>query len=548
MDELYGENNVLSSVPQGMPAVTVENGTFVGQCNDGVLSFKGIPYAKPPVGELRWQEAQHVEPSNTIREALYFGKSAIQTKLKSEKASYYKQGEDCLTLNIWTSNTSKRSLRPVMVWIHGGSYGWGGASNPLFDMHNFVKEHPEVVLVSINYRLGIMGFLDLTRIKGGESYTSSANLGILDQVTALEWIQRNISEFGGNPELVTIFGESAGAGSVSLLSVMPRAKGLFRRAIAQSGSVAFTSNRDECELLIQRLRLATGAETLSDLMKLSEDDLMRLNEKLNMYNCFPLRDGTIIPADPFAAYANGNANHVDFLMGTNKDEARFWIGELGGLPIFKKALAIWYENILKQINKTERKAVEDFIASRKDETIWNITEFFNELMFRIPMLTMADSHSDCGGKTFVYYWAYPSALPHRGACHAVEIAYVLNNTHEQIHTGNNINTELAGEVQQMWVNFAVTGNPSTPSHLFLPYNTSVRPCMQIDNVITSKNDILASQRQLFSPLIPLHISPLYCNMSLNVPTMWRLAAYTIVPFTVAASIITALLYKKKKEK
>ena len=316
MEVLYGENKELQAVPEGQPVAIVENGVFVGQSNDGVLSFKGIPYAKPPVGELRWHAPQRADSSDVIREAYYFGKSGIQTLSSSVRASYYKQGEDCLTLNVWTASDTTRH-RPVMVWIHGGSYGWGGTSDPLFEGHNFVKAHPEVILVTINYRLGLLGFLDLTQMEGGEDYAESGNLGLLDQVAALEWIQRNIAAFGGDASQVTIFGESAGGGSVSLLTVMPRARGLFQRAIVESGSVALSCTREDHKLLIGRLQKATGAQCVNDLMKLSESELMTINEGLNQYNCFPLRDGTILPLDPYAAYASGAAKDVDMLMGTN---------------------------------------------------------------------------------------------------------------------------------------------------------------------------------------------------------------------------------------
>lgn len=545
MDALYGENRVPAQVPDGAPAVAVENGTFVGRNDDGVLSFKGIPYAQSPVGNLRWREPHHVDTSSVVREALYFGKSGIQTSAVTARASFYKQGEDCLTLNVWTADCDTMSVRPVMVWIHGGSYGWGGTSDPLYDGHNFVKSHPDVVLVTINYRLGLLGFLDLTQLEGGEEYTCSGNLGLLDQVAALEWIQRNIRRFGGDPSTVTIFGGSSGGGSVTLLPLMAQARGLFKRIIAQSGSVALSSSREECRILIERVKKATGAKSVDDLLSLSEKDLMVLNEDLNDYNCFPMRDGKILPLDPYKAYADGAAKDIDMLMGTNRDECRYWIGAMGGVTGYKLALPVWYDNILSELDAPDRRAVERFVDTRDDERIWNITEFMNELMFRVPMLTIAESHSRAGGNTYVYYWSYPSALPERGACHAVELAYVLNNTQERIFTGDNVDQALAREVQQMWVNFAKTGNPSTEAHMFPRYDMEKRQCVRLDSVITVEEDLLGNQRELVSPLMKKQISPLYSNMSLNVPTVWCYVAYVFVPLLL---VIFAIVWWRRKHR
>ena len=546
MEVLYGENKELQEVPEGQPVAIVENGVFVGQCNDGVLSFKGIPYAKPPVGKLRWHAPQRIDSSSVIREACYFGKSSIQTLSSSVRASYYKQGEDCLTLNVWAASDTTRH-RPVMVWIHGGSYGWGGTSDPLFDGHNFVKAHPEVVLVTINYRLGLLGFLDLTQMEGGEDYAESGNLGLLDQVAALEWIQRNIAAFGGEASQVIIFGESAGGGSVSLLTVMPRARGLFQRAIVESGSVALSSTREEHKLLVERVQKATGAKCVNDLMKLSESDLMTINEGLNEYNCFPLRDGIILPLDPYAAYTSGTAKDVDMLMGTNGDEARFWIKSMGGLDMYKLMLSVWFDNVLMDLDNENRHQVEQFVDNRDDERVWNLSEFMTELMFRGPMLTMADAHSSSGGNTFVYYWSYPSARPLCGACHAVEVSYVLNNPQDTIYTGGNVNLALAAEVQKMWVNFAMTGNPSTTLHNFPCYDTASRQCMRLDTTMCVEKDLLSEQRQVVSPLVPLYISPLYCNMSLNVPTIWYCAAWVVIPLFLLVALLVWLFRRRRKK-
>ena len=540
MRALYGENKTLSSLPAGSPVLVAHNGQFVGKRQDGVCIFKGIPYAQPPVGKNRWKEPRQANESSEIREAYYYGKSGIQTLAESERASFYPQGEDCLTLNIWAAGDSLTD-KPVMVWIHGGSYGWGGTSDPLYDGLNFIKAHPDVVLVTINYRIGIMGFLDLSNFEGGEDYPSSANLGLLDQVEALRWIQRNIGSVGGDAANVTLFGESAGGGSVSLLPLVKEAKGLFRRVIAQSGSVALSSSKEECKLLAKRLQRLAKTHSVSDLLALSEKELMSLNEKLNDYNCFPMRDGNVLPLDPYTAYARGEAKDIDFFIGTNADEVRYWIGELGGETVYRLGLPIWYDNIIATLPKDEQKEVKQFVKQRNDKRIWNITEFLNELMFRAPALQMAQTQVEAGGKAFVYYWEQPSALKNRGACHAVELAYVFNNLDEHLYTGDNINENLAHECQEMWVNFAKTGNPSTANHIVPQYDTATRATIVLDSLIHVKNDPLAEQRQLVVPLLSHYISPLYSNISFNVPTVWKYGVCVAVPVLLITGVVIWML-------
>ena len=242
----YGENHAVTGDYDKTLAVKCRNGTFVGKRQDSVLCFKGVPFAKPPVAELRWKAPQPIEDGEGVFEAYYNGKTPIQTEWETEMASYYPQGEDCLYLNMWVNENDKTARKPVMVF---GSYGWGGTADPLYDGLNFVKKQSDIVLVSVGYRVGLMGFVDFSSVEGGEAFPDAPNLGLLDQIEALRWVQKNISGFGGDPDNVTIFGESAGGGSVSLLPMIPSAKGLFRRVIAESGSVALTFSKEECAVL-----------------------------------------------------------------------------------------------------------------------------------------------------------------------------------------------------------------------------------------------------------------------------------------------------------
>lgn len=546
MAALFGENRELPAADSASAlAVRADNGWFVGRDLDGVLGYKGIPYAMPPVGPLRWHAPVAAPAGNSVRQAYYFGYSAIQTEALSQYASYYPQSEDCLTLNVWTApcDTLDRARRAVMVYIHGGSYGWGGTSDPMFDGRNLVAAHPDVVLVSINYRLGIFGFLDLTNLKGGEAYTESANLGMLDQIAALKWVRRNIAQFGGDPDNVTIFGQSAGGGSVSLLTVMEPARGLFRRAIAESGSVALTSSKAQaCELTDMLVR-ETGIDSVQGLMALGRDELVKINRKLSAHNRFPMRDGRLIPLDPYRSYLDGAARDIDFMTGTNKDEACYWIGGMGGYYPFRVAINVWYENIMKGLPETEQKRLDDFCSRYPGGRTRGRVEFINDLMFRIPSTLSAADHARSGGRTYNYYFTKASYLPHRGAGHCMELAYVFGNLGETQYTGGPVDTLLSRRIQNMWVNFAKTGDPSADSIDWPEYNPDTRLTMVLGDTVRVESRVLDGQRQLIEPLAPLFISPLYDTLSLNTPTV-RIVGGTVL--AVLVLIVLAIVYTVRR--
>ena len=511
MTALYGENKVIEGDYPDSLAVETANGIFVGQREGGLLAFKGIPYALQPTGDRRWQVAKPEPDSRLVREAKYFGHTSIQGRSQHNAASLYPQGEDCLTLNVWTAADGMRTARrPVMVWIHGGSYVCNGTANPRDWGDSFVKAHPEVVWVSINYRLGLLGFLDLTSLPDGKEYSRSGNLGILDQVEALRWVKRNIAAFGGDPNLVTIVGHSAGAGSVSILSSIDEAQGLFRRAIMQSGSVALTSSREDCQKLTKRVLDATGAKTVADLQALSQDEIIALNDEVGAFYRFPERDGLLIPEDPYGRFDGFNSG-IDMLIGSNADEARYWIDAMGGEEDFGLAVQLWYRYLSMSLDDSQRESASRFLDIVPEDNPWPVAELLNDLMFRGPAIEMAQRHAASGGRTYMYYWNKALSDPIYGACHGTEVSYVLN-TGRQIKNGDQHNPALAAEVQQMWLNFARTGNPSTPSHYWPAYESAQRATMVLGYTITLANDLLGQQRQLIAPLIPEYISPVFSDL------------------------------------
>ena len=543
MAALYGENKVINGAYPDSLAVEVDNGIFVGQRDSNLLAFKGVPYALQPTGDRRWQVAKPEPDSRLVREAKYFGHTSIQSRSQHNAASLYPQGEDCLTLNIWTAADGMRSARrPVMIWVHGGSYVCNGTANPRDWGDKFVKAHPEVVMVSINYRLGLLGFLDLSSLPDGQAFACSGLLGILDQVEALRWVKRNIAAFGGDPGNVTLVGHSAGAGSVSLLASINEAQGLFHRIIAQSGSVAFTSSREDCQSLTKRVLDATGAKTVAELQALSTDDIIALNDEVGEFFRFPERDGAIIPEDPYSRFNGFNAG-IDMLIGSNSDETRYWIDAMGGEENFDMATQLWYRYISMSLDSLQREKASRFIDVVPKDNPWPVAELLNDLMFRGPAIEMAQRHAAAGGRTYMYYWTKALKDPIYGACHGSEVAYVLN-TGRQIKMGDDHNPALAAEVQQMWVNFATTGNPSTPAHYWPAYEATQRATMVLGDTIKLLNDPLSEQRRLIAPLMSEYISPVFSDLLDKAP--WYVGA-AIAALVILLLLLTWLIVKVRRQ-
>lgn len=502
-----------------------QNGNFVGQTEEdtGVLSFKGIPYAKAPTDELRWKAPQAPEDSDETIQATDFGKTSIQYEWPSEPASYNEIGEDCLTLNVWTKDLSAKD-KPVMVYFHGGGFAWGGTSDPLYDGQYFVQENEDIVMVSANYRVGFMGFIDFSKVEGGEEFADAPNLGILDHIQALKWVQENIEAFGGDPDNVTIFGESAGGGTTSTLLVVEEAKGLFNKCISQSGSLALTYSQEEVDDwgLTEALMEVTGAKNMDDLMAIPEEDLIKyytepydeegncLNDLYNM----PLRDGKLIPEDPYQALADGASKDVILMTGSNANEWNYWINEMGEEDM-DTAVAAYEEYIVNAkvdqlrslATDKENKLVDNFLALQKDkEDLWAKTELCNDIVFRVPAIAEAANHSDAGGTSYMYYFAKESSDENMGACHASELAYVFHNLTGAGFSGK-VDEALADQMCAAWANFARTGDPSTDGAAWTPYDSKARNTMVIGNDSSMKmeSDWLSDQRQLIEPLLKYYI-------------------------------------------
>ena len=456
----YGENKKITDGNYDKSlAVKCINGTFVGRKTDNVIAYKGIPFVgEQPVGEHRWKAPIDIVPDDGIYEAYYNGKSPCQVDDDWQRASYYPQGEDCLYLNVWKADDGAVK-KPVMVWIHGGAFEVGGTVEPREEGTNFVKENPDVILVFIEYRLGVFGFFHLSHLPDGADYPDAQNLGLMDQMMALKWIHNNIEAFGGDPGNVTIFGESAGGGSVSLLPLIEGSHNYFQRVIAQSGSVCFSRSEAEAIACTNEVMSALGCKTVADLQKVDVQKLVEAGDVIDL-RVFPERDGKFLPLDAYEAYANGAAKDLDFMQGCNKDEMNYFLVCAGGPEPFIDFLNERLTTNITRLTAEERALVECFYKDVKGEVYDPLCRLYDQIWFIAPVFRQAENQTKAGGKTYNYFFTVESSVPLMKCGHAVELSTVFNHPEQIFVTGRTFDETFSKTMRRMWVQFAKTGNPS----------------------------------------------------------------------------------------
>ena len=441
-------------------AVKCINGTFVGKKNDGVIAYKGIPFVgKQPVGELRWKAPVDFVPDDGVYEAYYNGKTPSQLDYDAQVASVYVRGEDCLYLNVWKADDGG-TKKPVMVWIHGGAFTAGGTVEPREEGTNFVKENPDVIVVSIEYRLGVFGFLHLSHLPDGKDYPDAQNLGLMDQVMALKWIHENIEGFGGDPDNVTIWGESAGGDSVTTIPLIKGSHKYFKRVIAQSGTPVLSKTIEQGIADTNEFMDNLGCKTVADLQKVEVEKLLAALEKLGDMRIGPERDGKYLPLDPYEAYANGAAKDIEILQGCNKDEMNFFMLEAGvGEPFMNFYSKRWARNSA-QLTDEEKALVESFCKDIKGESYEPFCRLYDQIWFIAPMFRLSENQAKAGGKSYVYYLTVESSVPLMKSGHGVEISTIFNHPEETRVAGRAFDETFSKTMRKMWVQFAKTGNPS----------------------------------------------------------------------------------------
>lgn len=456
----YGENKtIVDGNYDKSLAVKCINGTFVGKKVDNTIVFKGIPYVgQQPMGSLRWKAPVDATPNDGVYEAYYNAKAAPQPEV--ELSSIYYQGEDCLYLNIWKPATTAAEKKPVIVWVHGGAYSYGGTVDPLYDFHNFVEENPEVIVVSIAYRLGVLGFLHLSHLPDGKDYPDTQNLGLLDQLKALKWVHENIAAFGGNPDNVTLMGESAGGGSVTNLSLIKGSHQYFKKVIALSGNPGLSTSTEAAIACTNELMDALGCKTVADLKKIDAQKLVGVASELLPLRMAPERDGNLLPRNPWEAVANGAVKDITFLHGVNKDEMNFFLVGMGGPEPFNAWAADRKAKKLALMTDEEKALTESFCKDVKGESYEPYCKWFSQLMFNAPCIRLSESQTKAGGKSFTYYFTVESALPMLKSAHGMALAPLFKHPEMDGDTGRAFDETFSKTMRKMFVQFAKTGNPS----------------------------------------------------------------------------------------
>jgi para-nitrobenzyl esterase len=456
------------------PVVRTASGLVRGRRDagqHGIAAFRGIPFAQPPVGDLRFAAPRPAWPWDGMRDATAFGPPPPQSAYAITPAPPPPPGadpDDWLTVNVFTPDPGTARL-PVLVWIYGGAYRAGSSSLPGYDGTPLARQN--VVLVTFNYRVGVEGYAHLSGVP--------ANRGLLDQVAALRWVRENIAAFGGDPDRVTVFGESAGAGAIAALLVMPDAAGLFRRAIAQSVPGTFFTPALAADITAAIAAQAglpptAGAFKAADPARLTAAaDAVRPGDHVGRWGPVaytptpfsPVVDGEVLPVAPWRAVATGAGRDIDLITGHTRDEYRLFMQVYG----FRgKVTAEMASDALAGLGAAAgEKAYRTAYPDADPETLFELLH--SDWLFRMPTLHLAQAHAAAGGRTFLYEFRYPASAVDLGACHAIDVPLVFGNYQAlgQALFGPEppaAAVALGDLMRQQWAAFAADGDPGWPPY------------------------------------------------------------------------------------
>jgi para-nitrobenzyl esterase len=521
---VIGNCNTLIAASNENAIVETAAGKVRGFTRNGVVTFKGIPYGGATAGSARFQPPTKVTPWTGVRSSMQYGFVSPQEPRagwgNDEVAWMFdwddgRPGEDCLCVNVWTPGVNDNKKRPVMVWLHGGGFSAGsGQELKSYDGEN-LSRRGDVVVVSLNHRLGVLGYLNLAEV-GGAKYANSANVGMLDIVAALEWVRDNISTFGGDPGNVTIFGQSGGGGKVNTLMAMPAAKGLFHRAAVQSGSLLNASTADDSGKLgaavLQQLGLSTSQ--VDKILEVPVDQLIpagiaavrSLAPPLQSGGTFrlprigwqPTVDGTNLSTQPYDPAAPAMSAHVPLLVGTvlNEFSSALYDGKLATLTDaeLKQRVGAQYKDEAQHI-------IDVFRAAHPHDTSGELMSRISAAPVRQAAITQAERQAALGGAPVYMYWFCWKApvLDRRpGAFHCAELSFVFDNSDRcaPMTGGGPGPRALAAKVSEAWIHIARSGNPN---HSGLPkwmaFTASEKATMIFDNQCELKNDPDRDERQ-----------------------------------------------------
>lgn len=449
----------LATAAQAADEVRVETGVLKGVVAGDTIAFKGIPYAAPPVGNLRWRAPQPVEPWQGVRSGERPGAMCMQIIGAAEAAKLPSQSEDCLTLNVWAPASTAPAPLPVMVWIHGGSFSGGTAAAPIYNGSALARRG--AVVVTLNYRLGRFGFFAHPALSAERPQGPVANYGLLDMIAALRWVATNIRAFGGDPGNVTIFGESSGAAAVNRLMIAPPARGLLHRAISQSGN-----GREYTPRLRERNPddLASAEESgkaFATSMGVATDDVAALRaipaERIvaagnrTAIEGGPVIDGVTLTMEVVEAFERGLAAPVPFIAGSTSLE----------LPIPPEMLEQTFARAVTRMSPENRQAMTRAYASEAGFK----RKILSDLIFREPARFLAAAHARHGQISYLYRFDVLSASMRsmlQGAPHASELAYIFGTLDTMRWPADSDDPARSAEIAAYWLEFAQRGDPNAP--------------------------------------------------------------------------------------
>ena len=494
-----------------VPKITLDSGIISGTVSDGVPAYLGIPFAAPPVGDLRWREPQPVKQWTGELDCSKYALACPQPK-----SLFYDVGatnEDCLYLNVWSTAKSPDAGLPVMVWIHGGSYTTGAGSQSMYDGKNLARQ--DVVVVTINYRLGPLGFLSHPLLSQESPNGVSGNYGLLDQIAALKWVKKNIRSFGGDPNRVTVFGESAGAASICSLMISPLAEGLFQQAISESGSfgdaypVARENTVEKAEKTGLELTATLGCDkaenVLAAMRQKTADDIV--NAAYKNYDANggtkyrPVEDGWVIPGNPWSLFTAGKQAKVPLLIGTNANEGTIFI-----LPklLIQKMTRQDYETYIKNLYKDNAAEVlARFPAASTEEVPAAYSKMFTIMSFAAGALHAADTTAANNSPVYMYkFTRIPDTLLKMfGAFHGLEIFYLFGNFMIRVAPipDTPADSTLSQTIMRYWSNFARTGNPNGPGLPDWPaYSADKGQYIELGDNVTASAGLYEEYRELIN--------------------------------------------------
>ena len=495
------------------PRVETRSGVVEGRAESDLAVYRGVPYARAPIGPLRWRPPEREAPWPGVRDAGRFAAMAPQrpgVMMRMLGMDGAASDEDCLALNVWAPRASTGRRRPVLIWLHGGGFTAGAGSLPVYDGQHLARRG-DAVVVTVNYRLGALGFLALPEP------SIAANAGLLDQIAALGWVREHAERFGGDPDNVTVFGESAGAMSIGALLGAPAARGLFQRAILQSGAAHNASPLAGGRRVGEAFRAAAGAASPEELRAMPVDAVLDAQQRVvdDRWRSVgglafqPVVEGDAIPRPPLAAVADGATRDVELLVGTNRDE---W--NLFALPDAKlRGLdeAALLRRLLRdppaagdgeESEGVARRAIEVYRAARAGRgegvaprDLWLAMQ--SDRVFRIPAIRLAERQQRHQPRVYSYLFSWPSpalggAL---GACHGLEVPFAFGTTGgataQLVGQGPEVE-RLALRMQDAWLAFARSGDPGWPA-----YEPSKRSTMVLGRECALEADPMGEERRFW---------------------------------------------------